>query len=163
MAEGTRDTERSTVSMRVLRYPISYIPMTLNLSRLMTKPTKWVCTQRSLRSAWASAQVWSESSLSAWRKLGSLDTHSAHSEDSDLTGRMPRLIWVFAGRTVILLVLSWCGSFYLIMEHRVLAERILNNWTTASHGKTKPTKWPVRPHWSFFAVCMKKHWSLSCP
>ena len=43
--------------------------------------------------------VWSESSLSAWRKLGSLVTHWAHSEDSDQTGRMPRLIWYFAGRT----------------------------------------------------------------
>ena len=55
--------------------------------------------------------VWSESSLSAWIKLGSLATHSAHSEDSDQTGRMPRLICVFAGRTVILLVLSWGGSY----------------------------------------------------
>ena len=45
--------------------------------------------------------VWSESSLSAWRKLGSWATHKAHSEDSDQTGRMPRLIWVFAGRTLI--------------------------------------------------------------
>ena len=36
------------------------------------------------------------------KKLGSLATHWAHSEDSDQTGRMPRLIWVFAGRTVIL-------------------------------------------------------------
>ena len=43
--------------------------------------------------------VWSESSLSAWRKLGSLAIHWAHSEDSDQTGRMPRLIWVFAGCT----------------------------------------------------------------
>ena len=54
--------------------------------------------------------VWSESSLSAWRKLGSLATHLAHSDDSDQTGRMPRLIWVFAGRTLTLLVLSCCGS-----------------------------------------------------
>ena len=30
--------------------------------------------------------VWSESSLSAWRKLGSLATHLVHSEDSDQTG-----------------------------------------------------------------------------
>ena len=57
-------------------------------------------------------QVWSESSLSAWRKFGSLATHWAHSEDSDQTGRMPRLIWVFAGRTLILLILScrWSES-----------------------------------------------------
>ena len=83
----------------------------MNMSRLMTKTTKWLCAQRRLRSNWASAQsdqktqinlgicpVWSESSLSARRKLGSLATHWAHSEDSDQTGRMPRLIWVFAGR-----------------------------------------------------------------
>ena len=40
--------------------------------------------------------VWSESSLSAWRNLGSLAIHWAHSEDS--------------GRTLILLVLSCRGS-----------------------------------------------------
>ena len=55
--------------------------------------------------------VWSESSLSAWRRLESLATNWVHSEDSDQTGRMPTLIWVFAGRTLILLVLSWGGSF----------------------------------------------------
>ena len=43
--------------------------------------------------------VWSESSLSAWRKLGSSTINWVHSEDSDQTGWMPRLIWVFAGRT----------------------------------------------------------------
>ena len=47
---------------------------------------------------------------SAWRKLVSLATHWAHGEDSDQTGRMPRLIWVLAGCTVISLVLSCCGS-----------------------------------------------------
>ena len=51
--------------------------------------------------------VWSKSSLSAWWKLGSLATHWAK---ADLTGWMPRLIWVFAGRTFILLVLWCCGS-----------------------------------------------------
>ena len=56
--------------------------------------------------------VWSVFSLSAWRKLGPLATHWAHSEDSDQTGRTPRLIWVFAGRTVILLVFSRGGSFF---------------------------------------------------
>ena len=55
--------------------------------------------------------VRSESSLSAWRNLGSLATQWALSEDFDQTGRMPRLIWVFARRTVILLVLSCRGSF----------------------------------------------------
>ena len=48
--------------------------------------------------------VWSESSLSTWRNLGSLATLWARSEDSDQTGRVPRLIWIFAGHTLILLV-----------------------------------------------------------
>ena len=43
--------------------------------------------------------VWSESSLSAWWKVGSLATHKVHSEDSGQPGQMPRLIWVFAGCT----------------------------------------------------------------
>ena len=48
----------------------------------------------------------------AWRKLGSLNTHWAHSEDSDQTGRMhpPRLIESSLGAHAILLVLSWGGS-----------------------------------------------------
>ena len=45
--------------------------------------------------------VWSESSLSVWRNLGSLAINWADSEDSDQTGPMPRLIWVFAGRILI--------------------------------------------------------------
>ena len=57
-----------------------------------------MCAQRRLRSAWATAQF-DQSSLSAWRSIGSSATHWAHSEDSDQTGRMPRLIWVFVGRT----------------------------------------------------------------
>ena len=75
-----------------------------DMSHDMTKPTKWVCAQRRLRSAWASA-TWS------CPHEESLATHWTHSEDSDQTGRMPRLIWVFAGRTVLLFVLSWGCSF----------------------------------------------------
>ena len=54
--------------------------------------------------------VWSESSLCAqWVAKDPSFLH-ADSEDFDQTGRMPRLIWVFAGRTVTLFVLSCCGS-----------------------------------------------------
>ena len=78
------------------------------LSHDMTKPTKWVCAQRRFRSAWASAQS-DQSSLSAWRKLGSLTTHWAHSEHwsdwahSHFVGfGMMRLKW-FASRLAIYL------------------------------------------------------------
>ena len=81
-----------------------------------------MCAQRRLRSAWTSAQF-DQSSLSAWRKLESWTTLWVHSEDSDQTGRMPRVIWVFAGRTVILLVLSWGGSNYYHMPSFSVGER----------------------------------------
>ena len=58
------------------------------MGRPVTKPTKCVCAQRRLRSAFLHAD----------------------SEESDQTGRIPRLIWVFARRTSTLLVLSWGGS-----------------------------------------------------
>ena len=66
-------------------------------------------------------QVWSESSLCAqWLTKDPSFLH-ADSEDSDQTVRMPRLIWVFAERTHILLVLSWRGSF--VSKHNKEVEK----------------------------------------
>ena len=79
------------------------------MSRDMTKPTKWVCAQQRLRSAWASALSDQSSHCAQWVAKDPRFLH-ADSEDSDQTGRMPRLIWVFAGRTLILLVLTCRGS-----------------------------------------------------
>ena len=70
-----------------------------HLSHLMTKPTKSHVRPAKTQISLGIHPAWSESSLSAWRNLGPLATHWVHSEDSDQTGRMPRLIWVFAGRT----------------------------------------------------------------
>ena len=50
--------------------------------------------------------VWSESLLSVWRKLRPLVTHWAHNKDSDQTGQLPRLIWIFTGRTCYF-VMRW--------------------------------------------------------
>ena len=90
---------------------------TIYKSRLRTKPTKWhvhpVKTQISL----GLHPVWSESSLSAWWQLESLATHSAYSW-SDLADR---LIWVFAGSTVILFVLSCCGSQGMELKEQLLS------------------------------------------
>ena len=68
-------------------------------SRLMTKPTKWPLRAAKTQISLGFHPVWSEPSLSTWRNIGSSATHWAHCEDSDQTGRMLRLIWVFAGRT----------------------------------------------------------------
>ena len=63
------------------------------MSCRMTKPRKWPLRwQISL----CIRPVWSESLLSAWRNIVSSATNWAHCKDSDQTGRIPRLIWVFA-------------------------------------------------------------------
>ena len=65
--------------------------------------------------------VWSESSLCAqWIGKDQSFLH-ADSEDSDQTGRMPRLIWDFAVRTTTLLVLSWGGSI-MLLKHKYVKE-----------------------------------------
>ena len=45
-------------------------------------------------------------------KTNKMSVRPAWAEDSDQTGQMPRLIWVFTGRTLILLLLSCRGSLY---------------------------------------------------
>ena len=69
--------------------------------------------------------VWSESSLCAhWVAKDPRFLH-ADSEDSDQSGRMSRLIWVFAGRTLTLLVLSCRGSYIVKWK--------LKNWRIIHH------------------------------
>ena len=77
----------------MLRIVCNFYTIILNLHHNSKWAATWQNQQTGMR------PVWSESSLSAWRKLGSLATHWTHSEDADQTGRMPRLIWVFTGRT----------------------------------------------------------------
>ena len=79
------------------------------MSHDMTKPTKWVHPAKTQISL-ASAQSDQSSLCAQWVAKDPNFLH-ADSEDSDQTGRMPRLIWVFAGHTAILLVLSCRGSY----------------------------------------------------
>ena len=67
----------------------------------MIKPTKWLYAQRRLRSALASAQSDQPSLCAQWVAKDPNFLH-VDVEDSDQTGWMPRLIWVFAGRAVTL-------------------------------------------------------------
>ena len=79
----------------------------------MTKPTKWQVGPARTQISLGIRPVWSESTLSAWRKPGSLATHWTQSEDSDQVGRIPKRIWVLAGRKVILLILSRGSSYFV--------------------------------------------------
>ena len=108
-AASWQNQQNGMCTQRRLRHPPSLIrvfAVRMKKAWVLSYP---LSAQRRLWSDWADAQA-DQSSLFAWRKLGSLATHWAHSEDSDQTGRMSSLIWVVAGRTIILLVLSWGGS-----------------------------------------------------
>ena len=69
------------------------------MSLRMTNPTKWPMCPAKTQISLGVCPVWSVSSLCAlWVDKDSRFLH-ADSKDSDRTGRMPRLSWVFAGRT----------------------------------------------------------------
>ena len=93
------------------------------MSRCTTKPTKWPMRPANTRISLGIRPVWSESSLSAWRKIGSLATHWAYSEDSDQTGWMARLICVFAELTCnfVGFVMQWLNytlaSWEMLLMH----------------------------------------------
>ena len=80
-----------------------------HMSHLMTRPTKWPLHPAKTQISLCIRPVWSMASLPTWRNFESSATHWAHCEDTDQTGQVPRLIWVFVECTVILLVLLWCS------------------------------------------------------
>ena len=137
-----------------------------NMSRSMTKPAKWPVRPAKTQISLGFRPVCSESSLPAWRNIGSLATHWAHSEDSDQTARMPRLSWVFAVRK--------CNFVGFVMLRFISSESITALlWHQEQEGKTwnlkmsrKTNKMSVRPAKTQirdFAVRMKKPWALSYP
>ena len=90
------------------------------MSRRMTKPTKWPVRPAMTRISLGICPVWSESSLSAWRNIGPLATHWAHSKDwSDWVDAKadPSLRWAH----VILLVLS-CGSSHDLYHAKMFTD-----------------------------------------
>ena len=115
----------------------------------MTKPTKRHVRQAKTQISLGIRPVWSESSLSAWRKLGFLATHWTHSEGSDQTRRMPRLICVFAGRTchIVGFVMRWLN--YMIRtptrpELMCWAQTISELTTRAGHSSTSTRFMPQK-------------------
>ena len=79
-----------------------------NLSRLMTEPTKWHVRPAKTQISLGIRPVWSESSLSAWRKFGSSTTHWAHSDDwSDWADAEAELSLRWAHSHIVGFVTRW--------------------------------------------------------
>ena len=73
----------------------------------MTKPTKWHVRPAKTQISLGIRPVWSESSLSAWRKLGSLATHWAHRKDWDWAGAQADLSLCWAHSHFVGFVTRW--------------------------------------------------------
>ena len=120
------------------------------MSRDMTETNKVSVRPAKTQVSLGICPVWSESSLSTWRNLGPLATQWADSEVSDQTGRVPRLIWVFAGCTLILLVLS-CHNSNVLQDFRSHA---LWKWLCQN------TKWArARQNQKNDLCSQQRHWS----
>ena len=94
--------------------------------------------------------VWSESSLCAQWVAKDPSFQHADSEDSDQPGRMPRLIWVFAGRTYhfVGFVMRWliCAQRRQIslISLRCPHEETLHPWPSKMYPDTNQTVWMSR-------------------
>ena len=112
--------------------------------------------------------VWSESSMSAWRKCGSLTTYKAHSEESDQTGQLPSLVWAFTGRLChfvgfVMRLLKCYNPCYAVVLLKFL------KWATTwqnQQNECAPSEDSDQPGHPpslirIFATRMKKAWSLA--
>ena len=81
-----------------------------------------LCAQWRLRSAWASTQSDQSLRRQHGESLGPDSYHWAQSKDSDQTGRMPKLIWVFAGRTFCHAFVHMKKVWVRIAIHRAYSE-----------------------------------------
>ena len=97
----TPDTDIDVMVFFATVKPKLFIPFwgLQQMSHLMTKPTKWHMRPAKTEISLGIRPVWSEPLLCAqWVAKDQRFLH-ADNEDSDQTGRMPRLIWVFPGHT----------------------------------------------------------------
>ena len=119
----------------------------------MTKwATAWLnqqncmCTQQIVRSARTiNCPVCSECSLITWRNLQALAIQKAieYTAKTDQAGQMPRLIWVFVGRTSYFFF-SYCGS-------NDICTATPTKWCQ-SYVWTRKTDQPAQPH---HPICLR--------
>ena len=81
----------------------------------MTKPTKWVCAQRRLRSAWASAQSDQSSLCAQWVALRTQSFFMRTAKTLIRLGGCPGWSESSLGAHAILLVLSCRGSCFCVL------------------------------------------------
>ena len=120
------------------------------LSQLMTKPTKWYVRPAKTQLSLTIRPVWSETSPSAWRKLGSLATECTAKTRIRLGG-CPGWSESSLGTQAILLVLSWGGSF------RRIAVPVVSQTCRYTGNTVDQTSQTTRPPYSTSASGWNDH------
>ena len=116
----------------------------------MTKQTRWHVRPAKTQLNLGIRPVWSESSLCAQRVAKDPSFLHADNEDSAQTWRMPRLIWVFTGRTchIVGFVVMRLTDEYSTAKPTLKRWRIGNptaesQWTLPKAKHQEPTKLKV--------------------
>ena len=150
------------------------------MSRLVTTPTKGHVRPAKTQVSLVIRPVWSESSLSAWRKLGSLATHWAQSEDSDQLGgclgwsesslgaHVSMLVYHEAAQMFLIhdrgrpLTPCWCNlyrSFWWLTLSNILLKfnkirSVWRHWDVfLTSSSTSCTGWVSQDHFSLNTCC----------
>ena len=76
-------------------------------SRSVRKHTFWQVRPKKTQISLRIRAVLSKASFCAWKNFAPLAIQNEHSEDSDQTARMRRLIWIFVGRTCPKVLTLW--------------------------------------------------------
>ena len=119
-----------------------------HMSQRITKPTKWHVRPAKTQISLGIRPVWSESSLCAQWVAKDPSFRYAHSEDSGQTGRMPRLIWIFAG----------CTCYFVGFVMRGLIFQNVDCWNCPSmlsvikHNENAGAKWRCSETTGFLSV-----------
>ena len=110
------------------------------MSQSTTKPAVWTVRLTKTQISLGICPVWSKSSLCALRTDKDPRFHHLDSENSDQTGRIPRLIEVFAGRTGHFFLVLSCSDSNGVSLSSLVAE-VFIDWTsfkTLSHNFEHP-------------------------
>ena len=110
------------------------------MRRLVTKPTQWHVRPAKIQISLGIRPDWSEVSLCAqWVSKDPSFLH-ADGEYSDQTGRMPRLIWVFAGCTChfvgfVVRRLKWTADVKSLAANALKRKPLCNySWTVTTQA-----------------------------
>ena len=116
VSETTRSWEMALILHMQTSYPYLHCSLTefVDQSETVYEPQHDKTNKMNVRPAKTQISLGrSESSLCAQRVAKNPRFLHVDREDSYQTGQMLRLIWVVAGCTLTLLVLSCCGSYYI--------------------------------------------------